>query len=185
MSTASNAAEDGPPRGALIAAVVVAVAAVIGVLVAAALAQRPSALQPVPLVTIPAPAAAGEACSALLNQLPDRLDDYARAPLADPAPAGAAAWQRPDGSGSADAVILRCGIDRPLEFVVGAPIQQVDDVAWFRIADTGRTTWVAVDRPVFVALTLPDGSGPTPIQLVSTAVAKAMAVAPIEPGPLP
>lgn len=82
-------------------------------------------------------------------------------------------------------MILRCGIDRPLEFVVGAPIQQVDDVAWFRIADTGRTTWVAVDRPVFVALTLPDGSGPSPIQLVSTAVAQAMPVAPIEPGPLP
>lgn len=51
----TDVADDGPPRGALIAAVVVAVAAVIGVLVATALAQRPSALQPVPLVTIRRP----------------------------------------------------------------------------------------------------------------------------------
>ena len=37
----------------------------------------------------------------------------------------------------------------------------VDRVSWFRLADpdTRRSTWVCVDRPVYVALTLPDGSG--------------------------
>ena len=54
--------------------------------------------------------------------------------------------------------------------MVGSPLQVVDDVPWFRVAERpARTTWFAVDRPVYVALTLPDGSGPTPIQLLSTA----------------
>ena len=53
-----------------------------------------------------------------------------------------------------------------------------------RIGDEGRTTWVAVDRPVYVALTLPDGSGPTPIQVISGAVTKAMPAVKPNPGPV-
>ncbi len=68
-----------------------------------------------------------------------------------------------------EAVILRCGLDRPAEFVLGSPLQVVDAVSWFEIVDQGRSTWFAVDRPVYVALTLPAGSGPTPIQEISTA----------------
>jgi hypothetical protein len=56
-------------------------------------------------------------------------------------------------------------------------------VAWFRVADTGRTTWTTVDRPVYVALTLPDGSGPAPIQLVSQALARAMPAVAVNPRP--
>jgi hypothetical protein len=43
---------------------------------------------------------------------------------------------------------------------------------------------VTVGRPVYVALTLPDGSGPTPIQLLSRAVAQAMPATPVNPGPV-
>jgi hypothetical protein len=60
----------------------------------------------------------------------------------------------------------------------------VDDVDWFRIGDEGRSTWITVDRPVYIGLTLPDGSGPTPIQLISEAVAKAMPAVPVNPGPV-
>jgi hypothetical protein len=41
-----------------------------------------------------------------------------------------------------------------------------------------------VDRPVYVALTLPAGSGPTAIQSVSDAIARTMAAMPSRPGPL-
>jgi hypothetical protein len=75
-------------------------------------------------------------------------------------------------------------LERPDDFVVGAPLQVVDDVDWFRIGDEGRSTWITVDRPVYIALTLPDGSGPSPIQLISTAVAKAMPAIPVNPGPV-
>ncbi|WP_156744299.1 DUF3515 family protein, partial [Mycobacterium sp. E740] len=82
--------DDGPPRALLVAAVVVAVAAVVAVLVIAVMRQNSPRQQPVPLVTVPAPQAAGPQCAALTAALPDKLGDLARAQLAEPAPQGAA-----------------------------------------------------------------------------------------------
>lgn len=178
--SAPDAPSDGPPRGVLIAAVVLAVAAVVGVLVVAAVRVRSERPQPVALVTVPAPQAGGDACRALLAALPADLGDYHRAELVDPAPVGAAAWQ---ADGRSEAVVLRCGLERPLDFVAGTPVQVVDEVSWFRVGEPGRTTWITVDRPTYVALTLPDGSGPTPIQLVSEAVAAALPRVTPSPGP--
>ena len=182
---------DGPPRALMIAAIVVAAGAIIGILVFAALRQAPTEQRPVAIASVPAPKADSAECRALLDALPDELGDYRRAAAADPAPAGAAAWQTtPDG----EPVILRCGLDRPGEFVVGSPIQVVDAVQWFRVgeagagneptADQGRSTWFAVDRPVYVALTLPQGSGPTPIQTISEVIAKSLPSKPIDPAPV-
>ena len=117
-----------------------------------------------------------------VDLLPEDLGDYHRVPAAEPAPQGAAAWQAaPD----AEPVILRCGLDRPAEFVVGAPVQVVDAVQWFEVADSavGRSTWFAVDRPVYVALTLPQGSGPTPIQQISDVIATTLPATEIDPAP--
>lgn len=171
---------DGPPRAVVLAAIAVAGLAVIGVLVVAALSRDAPPPSPVAVVAIPAPQAESDECRALLAALPAELGDYQRADLANPAPAGAAAWRPADGG---DAVILRCGLDRPVDFVAGTPVQMVNDVAWFRIADTGRTTWIAVDRPVYVALTLPDGSGSIPIQSVTKAISDTMPARPVETGP--
>jgi len=169
---------DGPPRALLIAALVVAVGAIIGILVFAALRQSPPGQQPVAIASVPAPKGDSAECRALLGALPEQLGDYHRAPAAQPAPAGAAAW-----TAGGEPVILRCGLDRPAEFVVGSPLQLVDAVQWFELADQGRSTWFAVDRPVYVALTLPQGSGPTPIQEISEVIAKALPAKPIDPAP--
>jgi Protein of unknown function (DUF3515) len=176
---------DGPPRSVMVAAVAVAVAAVVGLFVFVALKQTPPQRSPVAVVSVPAPDAEGDACRALLDALPERLGDYERATVAQPTPAGAAAWQRDEGPDGNDTVILRCGLEQPFDFVAGSPIQMVDEVAWFRIGDTGRTTWTTVDRPVYVALTLPDGSGPAPIQLLSEAVARTMPAVAVNPRPAP
>jgi hypothetical protein len=138
---------------------------------------------------MPAPRAGGAECRALLDALPGDLGEYRRATLVEPAPAGAAAWQADTGAeasanSSAEAVVLRCGLDRPVDFVAGAPVQVVDAVSWFRVGEQGRSTWVTVDRPVYVALTLPDGSGPSPIQVVSKAVAATMPAVPVNPAPV-
>ncbi|WP_413232637.1 DUF3515 domain-containing protein [Mycolicibacterium sp. 050158] len=172
--------EDGPPRALLIAAIVVAVGAVVGILVFAAIREATPAPQPVAIAAAPAPHADGEACGALLKALPDALGDYHRAKAVEPVPAGAAAWQTASGG---DPVILRCGLDRPDDFVVSSPLQVVDDVQWFRIPGDGRTTWVTVDRPVYVALTLPDDSGPTPIQVISRTVAQTLPATALDPAP--
>ncbi|BBY43332.1 hypothetical protein A5765_13520 [Mycolicibacterium celeriflavum] len=181
---------DGPPRALLIAATVVAVAAVVTILVVAVLRQEPAQQQPVPVAAVPAPQASTAECSALAAALPEKLGDASRAELADPAPPGAAAW-RADSAG--EPIILRCGLDRPAEFVAGAPLQVVDDVQWFRVGEAGaedlsteqqRSTWYAVDRGVYVALTLPQGSGPTAIQQLSAVIAKTLPAKPVDPAPV-
>ena len=169
---------DGPPRALLIAAVVVAAGAIIGVLVVAALRQSPPGQQAVAIASVPAPKADSAECRALLGAVPNQLGDYLRAPAAEPAPPGAAAW-----TAAGEPVIMRCGLDRPAEFVVGSPIQVVDAVQWFELADQGRSTWFAVDRPVYIALTLPQGSGPTPIQEISDVIAKSLPAKAIDPAP--
>lgn len=177
---AEDSQSDGPPRAILITALVVAVAAIATVLGIAATRQTPD--QPVAIASLPAPQADSETCRALLGALPDRLGDFQRAAAVAPAPAGTAAWRA--GAGG-DPVILRCGLDRPPEFVVGSAIQMVNSVQWFEIADPDaqRSTWVSVDRPVYIALTLPNQSGPTPIQTLSDLIARTMPAVPIRPGP--
>ena len=170
---------DGPPRALLIAAIVVAAGAIIGILVFAALRQTPPEQRPVAIATVPAPKADSAECRGLLDALPQQLGDYHRAAAADPAPAGAAAWTT-DG----EPVILRCGLGRPADFVVGSPLQVVDAVQWFEITDQGLSTWFAVDRPVYVALTLPQVSGPTPIQTISEVIAMSLPAKPIDPAPV-
>lgn len=171
---------DGPPRGVLIAALAVAVVAIATVLGIAA--TREPAPAPVAIAAAPAPQAGGPDCGRLLDTLPAQLGDYRRAPAAEPVPEGAAAWQAEPGG---EPVILRCGLDRPADFVVGAPLQLVDTVQWFRVSDPSGalTTWFVVDRPVYVALTLPAGSGPTPIQELSRTVAKTLPAKRLDPGP--
>jgi hypothetical protein len=166
---------DGPPRAVFIAAIAVALAVLVGVLVVAA--NREPA--PVPIAAVPAPKASDPACTSLLSALPDSLGDFEHAEAAPPAPEGTAAWRAGEQT-----VILRCGLDRPVDFVVGAPLQMVDDVTWFRVAEADRITWFAVDRPVYVALTLPENSGPAPIQQVSKAISETLPAKEIDPAPV-
>lgn len=182
---------DGPPRTLIIAALLVAVAALVVVLGIAAVRQGTPEPEPVAIAAVPAPKADGPDCRALLAAVPELLGDFRRAATAEPTPAGAAAWQAgPD----TEAIILRCGLDRPVDFVVGAPLQVVDDVQWFRVDEEAapgsrpepeqpRSTWYAVDRPVYVALTLPQQSGPTPIQVISRVLADTLPARPLDPGP--
>lgn len=176
----SNPETDGPPRAVLIAALVVAVAAVGAALAYAAARQSGEPpTGPIPLATVPAPHADDAACRSVLDGLPPQLGDFSRAELLEPAPAGAAAWT----AGGGQSVVLRCGLDRPADFVVGSPIQVVDAVQWFEVREGDRATWYAVDRPVYLALTLPPGSGPTPIQELSDVIAASVPAVPIKPGP--
>lgn len=168
----------GPPRAAMIAALVLAVATIGAILVLAAIRHPPQ--QPVTLPAVPAPQAPSPACRALLAALPEQLGEFRRAELAQPAPEGASAWR----SGSdAEPVVVRCGLARPGDFVVGSPIQVVDKVQWFRAGDADRSTWYTVDRPVYVAITLPANSGPVPIQELSAVIDRTVNAVPIDPAP--
>ena len=66
---------DGPPRAALIAAVVLAVGAAVGFLVFAAVTQHQRGPAPVALSAVPAPRADGPECARLIGTLPEKAGD--------------------------------------------------------------------------------------------------------------
>lgn len=178
---------DSAPRRspALIAtAIALPVALLVGVVVAAVVVTRSPVNTPVGLGPVPAPDAESETCNALLDVLPEDLGDYTRAELLDPVPSGAAAWQASDRS----EIVLRCGLERPMDFDQAAALQIVDDVQWFEVSGAEQgidaSTWFVVDRPVYVALTVPNGSGPTPLQDISATIAETLPQQDIDPAPI-
>ena len=179
----ASAESDGPPRSVLIAAVVVVLAAIIGGLSYVTLRQHDPVAPRIAIAAAPAPLADSPPCQALIAALPDTMGEFRRAGAVEPVPAGAAAWV---GRSVTDPVILRCGVERPTDFVVGSPLQMVDAVSWFEVRGDGAGTWYAVDHGdpgTYVALTLPQGSGPTPIQTVSELIEKVMAPRALDPAP--
>ncbi|WP_081878109.1 DUF3515 domain-containing protein [Nocardia brasiliensis] len=173
------------PPALIATAVALPVVLIVGLLVAAVLARRaPVEREPLVLGPVAAPAADGQACVTLLPALPTTVGDFTKSTLVEPSPPGTRAWQRPDGG---DAIVLRCGLDRPLEFNRASPLQLVNNVQWFEARDPAAkaSTWFAVDRETYIALTVPDGSGPTPLQSVSDAITANLPAKALDPGPLP
>ncbi|QNG19253.1 DUF3515 domain-containing protein [Rhodococcus triatomae] len=185
--TPAPAPADSPPRrhpAVIATATALPVALVIGLIVAAVLANRDPDLGPVALGTVPAPQADSPECTAVIDSLPDEVGDFRRAELVDPAPDAAAAWQREDS----EPIVLRCGLDRPLEFDQASPLQVVDGVQWFEVSGAAQgieaSSWFAVDRGVYVGVTIPGGAGPTPIQELSSVVQRSLPAQPLDPAPV-
>ena len=84
---------------------------------------------------------------------------------------GVAAWGDP-------AVILRCGIESPEDLTCSSGLVQVDGVSWLQLNQAGfdSTTYIAADRSVRIALTVPNGSGTGAIGQISEAVAASLEV---------
>ncbi|MHA6805358.1 DUF3515 domain-containing protein [Salinifilum ghardaiensis] len=168
----------GIPKPALIAAI--ALSAVLALVVAGLGAysrytehQRQQAVEraeqarrsgPLAMPPVPAPAAGGPECARVVEALPESLEiggqQVPRRAIAQPAPDGAVAW----GDADHDPITLRCGVPAPAELRPTSPLVEVNGVRWLEINQAGDTTWLAVDRSVYVALTLPAGSGSAPLQ---------------------
>jgi hypothetical protein len=157
------------PRAALLVAITLPLLLAV-TLAAVAITMRIRAVPdtgPLTVAAFDAPAAAGPECAALLAALPDELPGAGgplpARPLAEPAPAGVRAW-----AAAPQPVVLRCGLPRPGELTPTSLLLVVDGVSWLPLAD--GATYIAVDRPVYVALTVPDDTGTGPLQVVSEAV---------------
>jgi hypothetical protein len=153
------------PRWLLGFAVALPVALVVVVLVVAA-QVRGQPQGPVGLVSVPAPAADSADCTRLLAALPDELDGGEQGTLQQRqlAPAGAAAWGEPP-------VVLRCGLDRPAALTATSRLLMISGVQFLKLPTTGTSTWVAVDRPVYIVVDLPPVTGSAPLQQVATVIA--------------
>lgn len=177
-----------PRNPAVIAtAIALPVALIFGIIFFAMASSGKESAGPVALSTLPAPEAASQQCAAVVGALPERVSDYERAALVEPAPVGAAAWQIKDDA-AREPVVLRCGLDRPLEFDQAAALQVVNGVDWFAVSGAEQgitaTTWFAVDRGVYIAVTLPGDAGPTPLQNLSNTLAETLDKQPIDPAPI-
>jgi hypothetical protein len=161
------------PRWLLGIAVALPVALVVVVLVVAA-QVRGQPQSPVGLVSVPAPAADSADCTRLLAALPDELDGGEQGTLqqrqlaattpSGTAPAGAAAWGEPP-------VVLRCGLDRPAALTATSRLLMISGVQFLKLPTAGTSTWVAVDRPVYIVVDLPPVTGSAPLQQVATVIA--------------
>lgn len=157
-----------------IAAVFVLVVVIVSVLVRN---DDSDDLGPLPLATVPEEAADSPACRDLLAAMPPTLDadgdELERRELAQPAPPGAVAWGEP-------AIVLRCGLGRPAELNPTSRLLDVSGVDFLEIGDEIATTWVAVDRPVYVAITLPRGTGSGPLQQLAAELQGVLPVGPVD-----
>lgn len=138
--------------------------------------------RPLAVVAVDAPGARTASCLSLLvaldGDLPADTTTLPRRALADPVPAGVRAW-----TAEPEPVVLRCGLPRPAELTPTSALLEVDGVRWLTLDDGGSAprlvSYVAVDRPVYVALTVPTGLGSGPLQAVSDAIRTTVAVAPV------
>lgn len=189
--TSDPTSEPAAPRrnpALMAAAIALPIALIAGVIVAAVIADRNPVLEPAAVGAAETPDAGAADCVALMGALPEEMGDFQQVTLLDPAPESAAAW-RSTTDPDLEPIVLRCGFERPLEFVQGVALQDVNRVQWFEIDGTDQgldaSTWVAVDRSVYVALTLPNGSGSAPIQGIAEAINTSMPEQEIDPGPAP
>jgi hypothetical protein len=129
---------------------------------------------PLALAGVEAPDADAPECTKLVGSLPATLpskgEELARLPLADPAPPAAAAWAGAQG----EPVVLRCGLPKPAQYAPTAQLRVIGKVNWLPVEGDGASTWYTVDRPVYVALTIPDDAGTGVVQEMSATIAKVL-----------
>jgi Protein of unknown function (DUF3515) len=134
----------------------------------------PPDTRPLAVAPVEAPDATGPDCTALLAALPQELSgsDGPLPPrpiaLADQVP-GVRAW-----AASPRPVVLRCGLTRPAELTPTSALLEINGVQWLQISDglpqPVQVSYIAVDRPVYVAITTPVDAGSGPLQTVSDAI---------------
>jgi hypothetical protein len=106
--------------------------------------------------------------AALPAELPSDSGALSPRALAEPAPAGVRAW-----AAAPRPVVLRCGLTRPAELNPTSSLLEIDGVSWLQLpADVPGVppSYVAVDRPVYLALTVATDLGSGPLQVVSEAL---------------
>ncbi|HYQ67047.1 DUF3515 domain-containing protein [Actinophytocola sp.] len=175
-------------RGTLFVAAGLAAALLVGVIIAsrfvggdaeaAPTPEPPRPTGPLALGAVDAPDASAPACAQLVDALPASLPSNGkklkRLALAEPAPPAAAAWAGTRG----EPVVMRCGLGKPAELQPTASLRLISKVNWLPVEGDGATTWYAVDRPVYIAVTIPEDAGTGVVQEMSETIAKAVPAAP-------
>ena len=134
----------------------------------------PPDTRPLAVAPVDAPDATGPDCVALLATLPVELagpeGSLPPRPIAQAEQLpGVRAW-----AAAPRPVVLRCGLPRPAELTPTSSLLEVNGVRWLQLddglPDPVQVSYIAVDRPIYVALTTPVDAGSGPLQEVSDVV---------------
>jgi hypothetical protein len=130
----------------------------------------PSQRADLPVLPVPVPPVTEEAqasCPAVMAALPLELTGELSRPV-DSDSLFAYAWGEPP-------IVLVCGVDRPAGFDRGASLIQIEGVQWYvDTTDPDATVWTAVDRPVYVRISLPASVDSAPVTSLSPEIAAAL-----------
>ena len=119
---------------------------------------------------------ADASCPALMKALPLELSGEQSRRVKSDTPY-AYAWGDP-------AIVLICGVDRPAGFVTGAALIQINGVSFYvDTSDPSTTVWTAVDRPVYVQISLPASVDSAPVTALTPQIAQALPYQAPQPGP--
>ena len=137
---------------------------------------------PLAVAPVDAPDASGPECTALLAALPAELDGpdgpMPPRPIAAALP-GVRAW-----AAAPRPVVLRCGLPRPAELTPTSALLEVNGVRWLQLDDglpePVQVSYIAVDRPVYLAITMPIDAGSAPLQQLSDVVRETLPATAIE-----
>jgi hypothetical protein len=134
-----------------------------------------AALGPVSVPAPPSSAAAARGCPAVISHLPVLLAGRPARPAQSVSPY-VAAWGEPP-------VVLRCGVPRPAAFVQTSAVTVVNGVQWLAERRSGATLWTAVDREVYVEVSVPAGYSGAAVVDLSGALTQALPARTPRPGP--
>lgn len=120
-----------------------------------------TAKAPVALSPIQSDDANSAECKAVVAAAPEEFMGQPRAEIAEPVPAGAAAWAKL----SSESVSLRCGANLPYQYTAYSQTEDIDGDAWLKVKDmtpgSNLTTWYDTDRSPVVAVTTFNDERPT------------------------
>ena len=80
-------------------------------------------------------------------------------------------------------MVLICGVDRPAGFVATSGLIQIDAVQWYvDDSDPDTVVWTAVDRSVYVQLSIPSSLDSASATELSDIIAKVLPAQQPQPG---
>jgi hypothetical protein len=124
-------------------------------------------LPPLPVDVPPVTPEAEAGCPAVMELLPLELAGEQSRPVQSDS-LFAYAWGDPP-------IVLVCGVDRPAGFVAGAGLIQIEGVQWYVDTEDPETTvWTAVDRQVYVQISLPSSVDSAPVTELTAEIAQAL-----------
>lgn len=137
----------------------------------------PPGREDLPVLPVEVPPVTPEAeanCPDLMAELPLDLTGEVSRRVQSDSPF-AYAWGEPP-------VVLRCGVDRPVGWVVGTSAIQINGVQWYVDTDDPESTvWTTVDRPVYIEVSLPPSVDSAPVTVLSTTIGATLPY--VEPTP--